>query len=221
VFYYSQYDKLTELSQGKSWTFSEIRPDGIVGFTPGWNVMNLSQGIGVYLSIYKEVHGAGATVPFPGFEHGYHSTHSDTFQDILAKMEIFAALHPEKCGKGRAFNVADGKTVRWAEVWPALAKNFGLVGQGPCEGSTKMKDFVEAHNDAWLALAQRHGLRPELAGEQNWEFVHFMIVDYDFDREYDLSSARDVGFMEEIDTVQGYITSWDRMRAAMILPPQE
>lgn len=34
IFYYTQYDVLTELSKGKSWTLSEIHPDGIVGFPP-------------------------------------------------------------------------------------------------------------------------------------------------------------------------------------------
>lgn len=34
IFYYTQYDLLESLSRGKAWTFSEIRPDGIVGFVP-------------------------------------------------------------------------------------------------------------------------------------------------------------------------------------------
>ncbi len=39
IFYYTQYDLLTELSKGKDWTFAEVRPDGIVGFTPISNAM--------------------------------------------------------------------------------------------------------------------------------------------------------------------------------------
>jgi hypothetical protein len=46
-----------------------------------------------------------------------------------------------------------------------------------------------------------------------------MLVDFDFDRQYDLSRARSVGFDEQIDTSEGYFISWDRMRAAKILPP--
>lgn len=219
IFYYTQDDLLERLSRGKSWTFSEIRPDGIVGFAPGSNAMNMAQGIGLYLHIYRAVYGAGAKVPFPGYRHGYYSTHSDTFQDVLSKMEIFAAVNPDRCGGG-IFNVADGKTVMWAEVWPRLADHFGLVGLESVETEEKisMEDFVSQNNDAWLKLAQEHGLRSEVVKEQNWGHVHFMLVQFDFDRQYDLSRSREVGFTEEINTVDGYIKAWERMREAKILP---
>lgn len=219
VFYYPQYDVLKELSQGKSWTFSEIRPDGIVGFTPTSNAMNMAQGMGLYLSIYREVNGAGAVVPFPGSAKGYKSTHHDTFQDILSKMEIYAALNPDKCGDGGVFNATDGPVVSWAQVWPRLCEHFGLVGQGPAEGSEPMLDFVKANRAAWLALAKKHGLNEAVVDQQGWGHLHFMMVTFDFDREFDVSRCREVGFLEEIDTVEGYIISWERMRAAKILPP--
>lgn len=219
IFYYTQYDLLTELSRGKRWTFSEIRPDGIVGFAPVSNAMNMSQGIGIYLTLYKEVNGVGATVPFPGHEHGYHSAHSDTFQDILSKMEIFAALNPELCGNGGVFNVADGKTVTWAQVWPKLCGHFGLVGGSPGTSATPMLEFVVKNKDAWQTVARRHGLNENLVNEQGWAHTHFMMVDFDFDRQYDLAHSRAVGFNEEIDTAEGYIKSWERMREAKFLPP--
>lgn len=181
--------------------------------------MNMAQGIGLYLSIYREVHQAGAKVPFPGSDHGYKSTHSDTFQDILSQMEIFAALNTDKCGSGGVFNAADGDTVSWEQVWPALARHFGLVGTGPAEGSVAMEDFVKQNRAAWSKLAQTYGLREKVIDEQNWGHVHFMMVQFDFDRQYDLSRAREVGFNETIDTAKGYAIAWDRMRDAKILPP--
>ncbi|EHK95991.1 hypothetical protein M7I_8327 [Glarea lozoyensis 74030] len=218
IFYYTQYDLLTELSKGKSWTFTEIRPDGIVGFVPGSNAMNMAQGIALYLSLYKEVNGVGATVPFPGFEHGYNSTHSDTFQDVLARMEIFAATNPQKCGNGGIFNIADGDTVTWAQVWPKICTYFDLIGRGPKPDSQPMEAFVKENAKAWGAMVEKHGLDPSGMKFQNWAHVHFMLVQFDFDRQYDLSRAREVGFMESIDTAQGYFTAWDRMKAAKIFP---
>ncbi|KAH7344357.1 hypothetical protein BKA66DRAFT_434178, partial [Pyrenochaeta sp. MPI-SDFR-AT-0127] len=100
IFYYTQDNLLTKFTRGKSWAFSEVRPDGIVGVTPTSNAMNMSQGITLYLSIYREVYGKGAVVPFPGTEHGYHYSHTDTFQDVLAKMEIYVATHVMECGIG-------------------------------------------------------------------------------------------------------------------------
>ncbi|RYN29872.1 hypothetical protein AA0113_g765 [Alternaria arborescens] len=230
IFYYTQYDLLKEKSRGKPWTFTEIRPDGIIGFTPTSNAMNLSQGIGLYLSIYRAVHGKHAVVTFPGNARGYHSTHSDTFQDVLAKMEIYAATHAKECGNGQVFNVANGAApVTWAQIWPKLAEHFGLKGQGPpaapddttAATTIPMEKFVRDHIEAWKLLAKKHGLKEVVIDEQNWAFVHFMLVQFDFDRQYDLSRSREVGFVEEIDTAEGYFISWERMRKAKILPPVE
>ncbi|KAH6656613.1 hypothetical protein BKA67DRAFT_654940 [Truncatella angustata] len=219
IFYYTQYDVLKELSSGKSWTFSEVRPDGIVGFAPVSNAMNMAQGIALYLSLYKEVNGKSASIAFPGYERGYNSTHSDTFQDVLSQMEIHAALNTDECGGGAAFNVADGQAVTWAQVWPKLCKHFGLVGTGPDPSAIPMLEFVEKHKNVWQDIAKRHGLNDKVVEQQGWGHVHFMMVDFDFDREYDLTRSREVGFREVVDTVQGYISSWERMRAAKFLPP--
>lgn len=149
IFYYTQYDKLQELSKGKPWTFTEIRPDGIVGFAPGSNFMNMSQGMAIYLSIYRKVHGAGARVPFPGAEHGYKSKHMDTFQDLLSRLEIFTAVNPDQCGNGGIFNAADGPVITWADIWPRLCEHFGLKDGGPQPDSMPILDFVKKNRWAW------------------------------------------------------------------------
>lgn len=219
IFYYTQYDLLEEMSKGKKWTFSEIRPDGIVGFVPGNNAMNMAQGIALYLSIYRLVHGKDAEVPFPGHAHGYHSTHSDTFQDLLARMEIYAAVHPEKCGDGGIFNIADqDEPVRWSDVWPGICRYFGLRGAGPKEGTQAMQAFAEQHMGEWDEFCHDNSLDNGAIKAQNWGHVHFMLVDFDFDRQYDLSRARQVGFTESIDTLEGYKIAFERMAAAKMIP---
>lgn len=219
IFYYTQYDTLKELAAGKSWTFTEIRPDGIVGFVPGSNAMNMAQGIAIYLSLCRAVMGTGAEVPFPGFEHGYRSTHSDTSQDILAKMEIFASLNSDSCGNGAVFNIADQDTpVTWAEVWPGLCEYFGLMGVAPRSGSKGMELFVQEHMAEWKTTCRKHNLEDKAVKSQNWGHVHFMLVQFDFDRQYDLSRARQAGFSESVDTVEGYKIAFERMVAAKIIP---
>ncbi|KAH9213679.1 hypothetical protein DL95DRAFT_524340 [Leptodontidium sp. 2 PMI_412] len=217
VFYYSQVDILKELSAGKSWTFTEIRPDVVVGFVPGSNVMNFAQGLGMYLALYREVNGARSSVPFPGTEKGFRAFHTDTSQDILARMEIFAATNIDKCGNGEAFNIGDGM-VSWSQVWPGVCEYFELVGTGPMEGSLTMEEFAKQNVRAWEQLARRTGTDPEIFKSYNWLFVHFMLVVFDFDRPYDLAKARSVGFGEEAETLDGYKIAWDRMRAAKFLP---
>ncbi|KAJ4398046.1 hypothetical protein N0V91_010511 [Didymella pomorum] len=220
IFYYSQYDTLADLSRNKKWTFTEVRPDGIIGFTPISNAMNLSQGIALYLAIYREVHGQGAKVKWPGTEKSWKCKHSDTSQGILARMEIYAATHIDQCGDGGVFNIADGKTVAWEHVWPKLCDDFGLISEGPASEPESIEQFVKTHISVWKSMAEKYGLKEDAVEEQNWPFVHFMLVQFDFDRQYDLSRSRQVGFNDEIDTVQGYVKAWEKMRRAKILPPK-
>ncbi|KAG4433768.1 hypothetical protein IFR05_010735 [Cadophora sp. M221] len=217
VFYYSQVDVLKELSTGKSWTFTEIRPDVVIGFVPGSNVMNFAQGLGMYLALYREVNGAGSSVPFPGTEKGFQAFHTDTSQDILARMEIFAATNIDECGNGQAFNIGNG-TISWSQIWPGVCEYFELAGEGPKEGSLAVEEFANQNVGALEQLAERTGTDSEIFKSYNWLFVHFMLVVFDFDRPYDLAKARAVGFEEEAETVEGYKIAWDRMRAAKLLP---
>ena len=138
IFYYHQYDALTEIARGKPWTFSEVRPDVIVGFTPGTNFMNAAQGLGFYLTLWKGLYGAGSEVPFPGSAKAWQNKHTDTSQDILARFEIYAALRSDKTGQGRSFNCADGPVVTWAQKWSRIASYFDLNGVGPGPSSGNM-----------------------------------------------------------------------------------
>jgi hypothetical protein len=82
-----------------------------------------------------------------------------------------------------------------------------------------MQEFVNMHVGEWEDLCRSHGLDTSAVQSQNWGHVHFMLVQFDFDRQYDLSHARGVGFTESIDTVQGYQIAFNRMAAAKIIPP--
>ncbi|KIW67486.1 hypothetical protein PV04_06731 [Phialophora macrospora] len=218
IFYYSQYDVLEALSKGASWTFTEIRPDAMIGFVPGTNVMNLAQGLAFYLTLYREVNGVGAKVPYPGAEHGYRHKHTDTFQDIAAKMEIFAALNPEKCGSGKTFNVVNGDVVTWADKWAGICAYFGLEGVGPQGTFEPPAEFVKRHLDVWNQLVKREGLKPSRPEAYFWPFLNVLMDKAFFDRQYDMSAARAVGFTETIDTVKGYHMAFDRMKVAKVIP---
>ncbi|KAI9925587.1 hypothetical protein ASPWEDRAFT_52225 [Aspergillus wentii DTO 134E9] len=223
IFYYAQYDVLAKMSQepGCTWTFSEIRPDGIVGFVPGSNAMNMAQGIALYLSLYREVYGAGAKVPFPGEKHGYHARHMDTFQDLLSRLEIYVAVNRQKCGNGSVFNAADGEVITWADVWPGICAYFGLEGVEPEEkpiDKESMERFVKGHLKEWQGLVEKHGLKTGRLERQNWGHTRFMLVDFDFHRDFSMEKARAVGFNETIDTVLGYKVAFDRMVEARVIP---
>jgi hypothetical protein len=77
------------------------------------------------------------------------------------------------------------------------------VGVGPeyeSQGQGKQKgieEFVLENKSAWNEVVSEHGLKRGSIEAQNWRFVEFMPVDFDFDREYDPAKARSVGFEEE------------------------
>jgi hypothetical protein len=134
-------------------------------------------------------------------------------------LEIYTALNPGKCGDGKSFNAVDGPVISWAQVWPKLCKHFGLVGTGPSDDSVPILEFVKQNRKAWQVLCIKYDLKEKVVDEQGWDHLHFMMVQFDFNREFDMSHARSVGFSEEMDTVQGYFKAWERMRDAHILPP--
>jgi hypothetical protein len=216
IFYYGQYDALQKLSAGKGWSFVEIRPDAVVGFVPQNNAMNLAQGLGLWLAMWKSFEGEGSEVPFPGNEHVWKGKHTDTSQDILARAHIWSSLQGEKVN-GKAFNVGDG-VFTWEQVWGGICGYFGLKGVGP--GSTKLTGtaWVEAHKGKWAEWVKSNGLREGALEGTGWDFMAVMLEKIPIDRQYDLSAIYAAGFEEKIDPVEDYHVAFERMRQATLIP---
>jgi len=71
TWYPASENLLSEQSKGRQWTWCEVRPDAIIGFTPNGSAFNLTAHWATYLSLYAHVEGKGAKVPFPGTEAAY------------------------------------------------------------------------------------------------------------------------------------------------------
>lgn len=190
----------------------------IVGFTPGSNFMNIAQGLGLWLSLAREVKGAGAKIPFPGSAKSWKNKHTDTFQDILGRMNIYAAVNHDKCGNGGTFNCANGDLVTWADKWSGICKAFDLEGTPPGTEPYSIEEFVQANQDQWEAVVKKHNLKKGIMENFSWPFLYFVMTVFDFDRQYDINASRAVGFQEEVDTVKGFTTAFERMRDAKIIP---
>jgi hypothetical protein len=217
IFYYSQVDLLTSLSKGMSWTFSEIRPDVIVGLHARHQLHERRARTRPLPESLPRRTRRGRPCALPRSPGG-KCKHSDTFQDILAKMGIYAALNIDKCGNGSVFNIADGEVTTWSRKWPGLYEYFGLVGEGPGEKSEPLDEFAKKNQGVWDGVVERHGLKTGRLESYGWPFLYFIMDKFDFDRQYDLSKARSVGFKETIDTVKGYTIAFDRLRAAKVIP---
>ncbi|KAK5109709.1 hypothetical protein LTR85_002287 [Meristemomyces frigidus] len=219
IFYYPQIDALNHLSNGKRWKYADIRPDAIIGFVPNHNAMNLAEPIALYCSLWKSL-GPSNEIPFPGTSETYSTLHSDCSQDVVARVHIFASLHPEITG-GEAYNVADSDTSNsWEDVWPGIAAYFGLKGVGPLpEGQLAGEAWVRSESAEWDKWTREKQLKPNVLDNTCWGFMTVLANDYaSFDRSLDISKARSTGFSERRNHVQSYHIAFDRMRDAGIIP---
>ncbi|KAK2745563.1 hypothetical protein FQN57_003688 [Myotisia sp. PD_48] len=224
MFYYNQIDMLTSLSQGKSWTWCEVRPDIVVGFVPNNNVYCMAQWLALYLSLYAAVEGHGAEVPFPGTPISWVNLCNDSSQDIVAKFSIYASLHPES-SSGQAFNVADNATASsWSVKWPIICSYFGLKGTAPpADGpGPKPYDYLVEHQDQWVELEKKHGLQTGRVGNDRslGGYPHFIMSQFDFDRHMDLTKSHRVWGDNAVqtDAKGSWFTAFDRFRQAKIIP---
>ncbi|PVH73631.1 hypothetical protein DL98DRAFT_519818 [Cadophora sp. DSE1049] len=222
ILYYPQIDTLAKLAEGKKWKFADIRPDAIVCFVPNHNPMSLAEPLALYLSLWKSLSPSKA-VPFPGTAESYTHIQSNISTDQLGRFHIFASLHPEQTA-GKAFNIADEDGgISFEMVWPGIAAYFGLEGIGPVEDGD-MKGFsgegwVRGQKAEWEAWTRESGLRAGVIENTCWSFITVVTGEYStFDRDFDLSEARKIGFTETVDHVKGYHVAFDRMRAAKIIP---
>jgi hypothetical protein len=221
IMYYAQYDLLTKLSAGKQWKFTEVRPDGISGFVPSNNAMNLAQAFGLFFAFYGSREGKGAAVPYPGPTLAYVAKHSDVSQGVLARFHIFASLNPDKTG-GEAVNIANEDAgTSWKAKWPRLAAYFGLVGMPPKEGEDmkfNIEKYMQDHRGEWDEWVKKNALKEGAIEGTDFSFLTIMLGRAVFGREYDLGKARNIGWEEEEDSVKGYLEAFEMMKTARIIP---
>src|SRR5438067_3046666 len=186
-----QQDFLESRQHGKSWTWSALRPSVVCGFALG-NPMNLAMVIAGYAAISAEL---GLPLRFPGKPGAYHSLLEMTDAGLLAKATVWAATD-ERCGN-QAFNINNGDLFRWSEMWPKIARYFGLDVAPPLPMSL---DVVMADKEPfWNAMRDSYGLKPSYSDISAWRFGDF-VFSWDYDFLADGSKARRFGFGEFVDT---------------------
>jgi hypothetical protein len=229
MFYYNQIDLLATKSKGKRWSFCDIRPDIVVGYVPNNNFYCLPQVLAIYLSLFANVEGKGATVPFPGNTKSWKSLSNDSSQDIIAKFSIWASLHPNTCGDGQGFNVADTvKPVTWELKWPIICEYFSLKGVAPLSLEEQQKAqidptcYTQNHLAEWEALEKKHDLQSGRVGNEKgvMGFWYFIMYQFDFDRQLDVTKSHKAwgDDAEEVDTSASWYTAFDRFRKAKVIP---
>src|SRR5262245_29759034 len=89
-FYFDQIDWLTAYQGGKRWSWTEIRPHTLCGFSPG-TAMSILSVIAVYASLSKAF---GLPLRFPGKPGAFRSVYQCTESSHLAAALHWAAAEP-------------------------------------------------------------------------------------------------------------------------------
>ena len=182
----------------------------------------------MYLSLYREINGAGAEVVFPG-TNSWTVKSNDSSQDTIARFAIHASLHP-KLSADQGFNTADNASwSTWSVKWPIICDYFGLKGVPPADGEQGQQlgpdpdDFVAENQDRWVDMEKQYELRGGLVkgrsrGVQG--ICHFLMNRFDYDRQLDLTKMHRVWGKntEEKDVKEAWYVAFDRFRKAKMIP---
>ncbi|HET6293011.1 MAG TPA: SDR family oxidoreductase, partial [Kribbella sp.] len=197
-------------AETRGWGWSAIRP-AVVGGTALGNPMNLAVAIGVYASMSKEL---GVPLRFPGKPGAYDSLLEMTDAGLLAEATVWAATSP--AAANQAFNITNGDLFRWNELWPKLARWFGLEVAPPLTMS--LQDVMADKEPLWKDLQVTHGLVDTPYAEvSSWGFADF-VFGWDYDFFADASKSRRAGFHTYVDTEAMFVGIFESLRRDRIIP---
>jgi nucleoside-diphosphate-sugar epimerase len=196
--------------QGKQWTWSAIRPSVVAGTALG-NPMNLVVVIAVYASISKEL---GLPLRFPGKPGAYDKLLEMTDAGLLAKATVWAATNGQ-CAN-QAFNITNGDLFRWNELWPRIARYFGIESAPPLQMS--LQTVMADKAPLWKRIQEKYNLNMHSYEElSSWTFGDAVFA-WDYDFFADGTKARRLGFHEFVDTEQMFYGLLDELKAKKVIP---
>jgi len=222
LFYHPQIDWITSYAKDKKWNWCETRPDIIVGFVPNQNAHSMGTSLGIFLSLYAEIEGKGASCSFPGTDKTWNVKSNDASSDMIARQTIHLSLNLPEKQKGEGFNVADAKHYEtWSTRWPILCSYFGLKGTPPSdEASLEVGSYIQNNIDTWKRMEKQYGLKSGIADSDisMKGIEYFLLTMFDFDRHYDMAKMYSTGFEEERSIQQSWGGVFDRMRKGKLIP---
>ncbi|RJE17825.1 hypothetical protein PHISCL_09835 [Aspergillus sclerotialis] len=211
---------LTEASKDREWTWSEVCPDAVVGFSPNGSAYSLALHWAQYLSLYAYRHRGSSDkqieVPFPGSEAGYRSLYTPVSGEVLGRIAIHVALHPESCGE-KIINMIDNDTpISNSDLWPGIAAWFELKGVGPAEDDTlKPSEYIDKYRHLFAENGIPKGLTCGVgSGNKQLDSFGWWLS---FDRQLSPKRLRSVGFTEQRDPVESWLETFERFRKAGII----
>lgn len=121
-FYYRQQEILKKASKEQGWDWVVTYPNDVIGVAKG-NFMNLVNTLGLYAAVTKAM---GKELEWPGSPAFYCMFDDFTSSKLHAQFNAWAATTDSPQVSNQAFNVVNGDTESWQNMWPKVAAKFGL-----------------------------------------------------------------------------------------------
>lgn len=208
-FYYEQLDAIISRQRGARWTWSTLRPHFICGVTVGSPSNPLST-LACYAEIMREL---GEPLHFPGPRGSFEAHMSITDVRLLCRAMEWAATEP-RCAN-EAFNIVNGDTFRWRDVWPMLAAHFRM--EAGDVRPVKLREFMADKGPVWDRLARKHGLHSKMEDIADWSFAD-ILFEGAWDQTASVVKAHRYGFTGMVDTEEMFIEILRQYRDLRLLP---
>jgi nucleoside-diphosphate-sugar epimerase len=209
-FYYNQQDWLAARQLGKQWTWSALRPHGVLGFALG-SSMNQLTAMALYATIMKA---RGEPLCWPGSEAAFDCVYQFTEASYLAAGAMWAATTPSAANQ--PFNFTNGDLVRWRHLWPAIAAAFGMEAGPPQPQS--LAETMPQHEPLWSQVCRDNCLAPHsMSALTNWRFADF-VFHCGYDQISDLTRVRNAGWFGVNPSASMYVRLIGDLRAQQIIP---
>ena len=210
-FYFDQEDLLKERQRGKSWSWTVFRPPAVCGFAVG-SPMNTILTVGIFAAISRAL---GQPLRFSGTP-GHLKDACDA--RLLAKAVHWAGGSPN--ASNQIFNVANGDSFLWEQVFPHIAEVFAM----PCAEPHAMSlgRVMANKGPVWDDIVRKHQLKPYALTQlvPSWEYADFTFRyrQTPFESVQSTIKIRQAGFHDCVDTEEMFVRLLRDLQKARILP---
>jgi nucleoside-diphosphate-sugar epimerase len=209
-FYFEHEDFIQERRRGRAWSYSISRPHTFCDPTTR-EPRNIALLIAVYASLMRSL---DRPLVFPGNARSFDARTQFTYVPMLARAAEWMATTPACANE--AYNITNGDSARWSELWAAFAEHFGLENGGA--EPVRLADEMADKASVWQGLVREHGLKPTALQE----IVAWPYADYVFAPQWDIisdmSKARGAGFAERVDSRSMFLDLFEQFRMQKIIP---
>ncbi|XVF68991.1 hypothetical protein PTKIN_Ptkin11bG0045500 [Pterospermum kingtungense] len=173
-FYYVLEDLLHETLAGKvGW--SVHRPGLLMGSSDR-SLFNFIGSVCVYGAVCKHLN---LPFVFGGTRECWEESYIDgSDARLVAEQQIWAATSDEICSThGQALNAINGSSFTWKQIWPSLAKKFGVTMP---EEDMFSEDFwfttaMADKNKVWVEIVKKKNLiQTKMEDLANWQFLDIL-----------------------------------------------